>query len=201
MTQDSDNTDWKRVADFLFEVGMLRKTPRTGYQFLGSGNENVAEHSFRVAVIGHVLARKAGADVGRTVSLCLFHDVHEARTGDFNYVNRIYNTSRPELALAHALEGTGLREEVLGMWEELEGADSLEAQLAQDADQLDLILSLKEEKDLGNRYADKWLECAVPRLRTDMGRELAETILTTDQSDWWFIKPDKCWWTRGNGKK
>src|SRR6056297_635275 len=121
MTQESDNTNWKRTADFLFEVGMLRKTPRTGYQFLGSGRENVAEHSFRVAIIGHVLARRAGADAGRTVSMCLFHDVHEARTGDFNYVNRIYNTSNAELALTHALEGTGLREEVLEMWEELEG--------------------------------------------------------------------------------
>ena len=42
-----------RVVDFLNECGMLRKTPRTGYQFLGSGSENVAEHSFRTAVIGH----------------------------------------------------------------------------------------------------------------------------------------------------
>ncbi|MEQ8216458.1 MAG: phosphohydrolase, partial [Smithellaceae bacterium] len=27
------------IADFLFEVGMLGKTPRSGYQFLGSGKE------------------------------------------------------------------------------------------------------------------------------------------------------------------
>jgi putative hydrolase of HD superfamily len=25
------------IADFLFEVGMLKKTPRSGFQFLGSG--------------------------------------------------------------------------------------------------------------------------------------------------------------------
>jgi putative hydrolase of HD superfamily len=56
---------WKRLADFVFELGMLRRTPRTGYQFLGSGAENVAEHSFRTAMIGYILARKAGADVAR----------------------------------------------------------------------------------------------------------------------------------------
>ncbi|NCD24350.1 MAG: HD domain-containing protein [Deltaproteobacteria bacterium] len=191
---------WKRLADFIFELGMLRKTPRTGYQFLGSGAENVAEHSFRTAMIGYVLASKAGADVPRTVFLCLFHDVHEARIGDFNYVNRIYNTSNPELALEHALEGTGLSDAAVGMWHELEAAETLEARLAQDADQLDFIANLKEEQDLGNPYAAKWLEHALPRLKTDIARELAQAIQNTDQSEWWFARPDASWWRRGNGK-
>jgi putative hydrolase of HD superfamily len=191
---------WKRLADFIFELGMLRKTPRTGYQFLGSGAENVAEHSFRTAMIGYMLARKAGADVARTVFLCLFHDVHEARIGDFNYVNRIYNTSNPVLAFAHALEGTGLRVEVLELWHELEAGETLEARLAQDADQLDFIANLKEERDLGNPYAAKWLNHAVVRLKTDPALELARAILSTDQSDWWFVRPDESWWRKENGK-
>jgi hypothetical protein len=37
--------------------------------------------------------------------------------------------------------------------------------LAQDADQLDLMVNLKEAQDLGNRYAAKWLDCARQRLR------------------------------------
>ena len=192
---------WKRLADFVFELGMLRRTPRTGYQFLGSGAENVAEHSFRTAMIGYILARRAGADVPRTVFLCLFHDVHEARIGDFNYVNRIYNTSDPVLAFTHALEGTGLREEVLDMWRELETGETLEAKLAQDADQLDFIANLKEEQDLGNPYAAKWLAHALPRLRTDVAREFAEVIRETDQSEWWFARPDESWWRKGNGKR
>ena len=57
------------LADFLFEAGMLRKTPRTGYQFLGSGGESVAEHSFRTAIVGYVLASMAGADVARTTAI------------------------------------------------------------------------------------------------------------------------------------
>jgi putative hydrolase of HD superfamily len=35
--------------------------------------------------------------------------------------------------------------------------ESLEAKLAYDADQLEMIVALKEYKDLGNRYADEWL--------------------------------------------
>ena len=189
-----------RLADLVFEAGMLRKTPRTGYQFLGTGAENVAEHSFRMAVIGYILAQRAGADAGKTVMLCLFHDLHEARTGDFNYVSRAYNTSQRTRALQDGLKGTGLSEPVLGLWHELEDAQSLEAQLAHDADQLDLMANLKEELDLGNAYAAKWMEAAKPRLRTPWGKELAEAIENTDHTDWWFKGPDESWWRRKNGR-
>lgn len=188
-----------RIVDFFNECGMLRKTPRTGYQFLGTGSENVAEHSFRTAVIGHVLALMAGADVARTTYMCLFHDLHEARTGDFNYVAHIYNKSRRTEVLEHATEGTGLGEDILGYWKELEETETLEARLAQDADQLDFILNLKEELDLGNRYAGQWLESAVQRVRTEWGRDLARTIVETDHNDWWFLGPDRDWWARKNG--
>ena len=190
-----------RVADFLFEVSMLRRTPRTGYQFLGTGAENVAEHSFGTAVIGYALAAMAGADPARTVLLCLFHDVHEARTGDFNYVNKLYNTQQPRRALADGLAGTGMSRGVLDLHDELEEARSLEARLAQDADQLDLMVNLKEQRDLGNPYAAKWLACALERLRTPEGRELARTIMETDHTDWWFKGPEACWWERKNGKR
>lgn len=191
----------KRLADFLFEAGMLRKTPRTGYQFLGTGSENVAEHSFRTAVAGYVLAKMAGADTSRTAMLCLFHDLHEARTGDFNYVNRIYNQSDRSASLKDATEGTGLGEDILGMWDELEDADTIEGRLAQDADQIDMILNLKEQWDLGNQYAKKWMDSALKRLRTPEGKALAERIATTDHTDWWYLAPDESWWTRKNGKK
>ncbi len=185
----------QRLTNFLFEVGMLRKTPRTGYQFLGSGQENVAEHSFRTTVIAYVLASLTGADMGRTMGMALFHDLHETRIGDFNYVNRIYNSRNALLALEHALEGTGL-DEVIQWWHELEGENTLEAQLVHDADQLDLILNLKQEQDLGNPYAAKWIDCAVPRLRTDAAKDLAEVILRTDHTDWWFTGPDPSWWRK-----
>ena len=189
-----------RMADFLFEVRTRRRTPRTGYQVLGSGSENVAEHSFGAAVIGYALAGMAGADPARTVLLCLFHDVHEARTGDFNYVNKLYDATDARRALADGLKGTGMSGDVLALHDELEEARSVEALLAQDADQLDLMVNLKELKDLGNPYASKWLDCALGRLRTPQGRELAQAIMTTDHTEWWFLGPEPIWWERKNGK-
>lgn len=186
----------QRLTDFLNEVGMLRHTPRSGYAFLGSGKETVAEHSHRTAVIGYALAKKTGVDAARTVMLCLFHDVPEARTGDFNYVNRLYDTSREREALGDAVAGTGLEEDVLSIWDEHAARETPESLLAHDADQLDLILNLKRESDLGNRYADVWLKSALPRLRTDIAKELAQTIVQTDHTDWWYLGPEQKWWEK-----
>ena len=195
----ADRPRLTRVADFLFEAGMLRKCPRSGYQFLGSGGESVAEHSFRTAIIGYVLASLAGADAERTAMLCLIHDFHETRTGDFNYVNSMYNTSRQRLAMEHALTGTGLVERLLPLWDEQDAGSSLEAALAKDADQLDLLLSLVEERNLGNPQAAKWLEPAMERLNTDQGKELARHIATADHTDWWFKGPEPSWWINKKG--
>ena len=80
----------KAIINFLFEVGMLKKTPRTGYQFLGSGRESVAEHTFRTAIIGYILSLEEKVDPYKTILMCLLHDLPEARTGDHNYVNKHY---------------------------------------------------------------------------------------------------------------
>lgn len=173
---------------------MLRHTPRSGYAFLGSGKENVAEHSYRVSVLGYALARLAGADPARVTFLCLFHDLHEARTGDFNYVNHRYNQCRAREALEDATQGTGLAEDILGFWDELADGRSLEAELAHDADQLDLICNLHVELSKGNAFAEEWLDSALKRLRTPLARELAEAVLRTDPNRWWYGQVDKGWW-------
>ena len=55
--------------------------------------ETVAEHSFRVGIVGMTLAMIEGADAGHTAALCLLHDAHETRTGDVPAVGRAYVTT------------------------------------------------------------------------------------------------------------
>ena len=52
--------DNKKIANFLFEVGILAKTPRSGFHFLGTGEQSVAEHINRVSYIGYILALMDG---------------------------------------------------------------------------------------------------------------------------------------------
>ncbi len=187
----------KSLANFFFEVGMLKRTPRTGFQFLGSGAESVAEHSFRTAVIGYTLAKMdGGVDVGRVLQLCLFHDVPEARTGDLNYVNKKYVKVDEGKAVADLARTLPFGDEYLETLREFGEANSPEALIAHDADQLEMILALKEYKDLGNRYAEEWYPFSVRRLKTETARRLAETIWSTDSSRWWF-DDDEEWWVNG----
>lgn len=184
----------KEMVHFLFEVGMLKKTPRTGYQFLGSGEESVAEHSFRTAIIGYVLSlQEVGTDCMKTVLMCLFHDLPEARTGDHNYVNKKYVKVDEEKAIRDLVRSLPFAGEIMAHIREFNRADSLEARLARDADQLDLILELKEQQDLGNKYAGEWLSYAVERLVTENAKKMAHEILNTDSTDWWFERKKELW--------
>ena len=74
-----------------------------------------------------------------------------------------------------------------------------ESLIAHDADQLSLILQLKEYGDLGNKYSKEWIEFAVKRLSTEAAKELAEVIINTDSSEWWF-KDKSDWWINANNK-
>jgi len=187
----------KNLANFLFEVGMLKRTPRSGFQFLGSGAESVAEHSFRTAIIGYTLAQLDGqADIGRVMQLCLFHDVPEARTGDLNYVNKKYVTTDEQRAVDDLARTLPFGDDYRATLGEFIDGESHEAQLAHDADQLEMILALKEYRDLGNRNADEWYPFVVKRLKTPAAQELAESIWTTDSSKWWFDDDSK-WWVKG----
>lgn len=188
----------KRVVEFLFEVGMLKKTPRTGYQFLGSGSESVADHSFRTAVIGYTLAtQEPAADLNKVILMCLFHDFPEARTGDHNYVNKKYVKADEEGALRDQVRDLPFGNEVIALANEFNEDVTLEAQLSRDADQLDLILELKEQLDFGNPNAKDWLDFAVKRLLTENARRMAREILATESTNWWFDKKTD-WWINGS---
>ena len=191
---------YKKIINFFFELGMLKKTPRSGFQFLGSGRESVADHSFRVAMIGFSLARMVGdVDPFKVVCLCLVHDLPEARTGDQNYVNKRYVTVDEAGAIDDLTDPLPFGDELKGLLKENRKAETPEAMLCHDADKLDLILELKEQHDLGNCYANKWIHFVRQRLVTPIGREIAEQILTTDSTDWWFKDHDD-WWGKNHGE-
>jgi putative hydrolase of HD superfamily len=183
-----------RLSEFLYEAAMLKRTPRTGYQFLGRGHENVAEHSFGTAAIAYALGRMSrGVNMERLLLLALFHDLAEARTGDLNYVNKRYVTAREKEAFRDAARGLPFSEELGSVNDEWLEGRSLEANLAADADQLDMILELKRLLEHGWRQAGDWLEYAPKRLRTEEGQRLCREILAAGPDDWWFERRDDLW--------
>jgi putative hydrolase of HD superfamily len=49
----------RQLLNFISEAGMLKRVKRSGWWVLGiKDSESVAEHSFRCAVIGYVIAKE-----------------------------------------------------------------------------------------------------------------------------------------------
>ena len=190
----------KNIVNLLFEVGMLKKTPRSGFQFLGSGCESVAEHTLSTLFIGYTLCKlESDVDELKVLKICLVHDLPEARTGDMNYVNKKYVTVDEEKVVRELAEPLFFGDEIKSSISEFNEKKTKESLIAHDADQLSLILQLKEYGDLGNKYSKEWIEFATKRLYTDTAKKLAETIMNTDSSEWWF-KDKSDWWINGNNK-
>jgi putative hydrolases of HD superfamily len=191
----------KSIANFLYEVGILSKTPRSGFHFLGSGEQSVAEHTNRVVYAGYVLATlEKNVDVGKVMKMCLFHDLAEARTSDLNYVHQKYVQANEESAITDLTRTLGFGDEILAILTEHKERKSKEALLAKDADIIDWILSLKEQVDIGNSRAESWLPSAKKRLKTQVAKNLAEEILQTNSDEWWFADKDDDWWVHRDKK-
>lgn len=189
------------VTHFLFEVGMLKRTPRSGLQFLGSGSDSVAEHILRTTYIAFALGRLVPeVDRDRMLLMALLHDLPEARTGDLNYENKKYVQVDEAAAVRDLAQGVPFGAELQELVDEFNGRSTLEARLANDCDQLELLLLLKEEKDRGNPQADDWIPFALKRLQESISKELAQRILATHSSDWWFQDRGDWWVWAGRDK-
>src|SRR3990167_5283700 len=176
--------DIKPIINFLFEVGILSKTPRTGFHFLGSGEQSVAEHVHRVLYVGYVLATlENDVDAGKVMKMCLFHDLAEARTSDLNYVHQKYTHSDEETAIKDLAKTLEFGDEILDILKELKERKTKEALLAKDADQIEWLLSLKEQVDIGNSRAETWIPSVLKRLKTKVAQDLANKIVKTNSDD------------------
>jgi 5'-deoxynucleotidase YfbR-like HD superfamily hydrolase len=175
------------VASFLFEMGHLKRVPRAGWLLLGVPQpETIAEHSFRVGLVGMALAAIEGADVGHTAALCLLHDAHETRIGDVPSVGRAYvTTAAPEAVSAH--QTSGMPDAAAKAFQELtaefEAGETIEAQVARDSDKLETLLQAVEYQAQGHDTS-AWQETSIGALRTESAKQLAQAISATDPQ-WW----------------
>jgi len=174
----------KKIADLLFEAKILKEIPRSGYQFLGAGKESVAEHSFCTTFIGFVIAQlRPEVDALKLVNMCLLHDLPEARIGDLNTVHKKYVIADENKALKDATAGVSFGKKMAQLISEFKDGDSPEARLARDADQIALILDLKELIDIGYEPPKTWIQNVIDRLRTETGRQIAAAVMQTGRDN------------------
>ncbi len=186
-TAGKKNESYKGVVNFLFEVGMLAKTPRSGFHFLGTGEQSVAEHVNRTIFIGYALAKIDGTvDVLKVLKMCIFHDISETRISDLNHIHQKYVERREQSAVQDISDSVPFGKDMFETLEEYEKRASKEALLVKDADTLEWLIALKEQYDTGNIRALEWMKIGISMLKTKYGKEMPEAILKTNSNDWWF---------------
>lgn len=202
---------YSQIADFVYETGIHSKTPRSGFWFLGSGEQSVAEHLFHTAMITYALANlEPKVDRHKAVLMALFHDIGEGRTSDHNYIHQRYGRLAEANAVEDISKSVPFGGEIFQLFNEEQARETLEARVVKDADQLEWITTLRGEEAKGNEKAKEWIAIAVKRLRTDSGKKLAKYLLKTHPDRWWFDKKDAWFvdrdqkfkkWGNGQNKK
>jgi putative hydrolase of HD superfamily len=139
------------VLEFLRQAEQMKTVKRSAFTTTGEV-ESVAEHSWRVALMAMLVAPQfPDIDAGRLVRMCLVHDLGEAIGGDIpapEQARRLANGAvegksaaerRDLLTLVDPLPRVQ-RDEIVGLWDEYEAAETPDAKLAKALDKLETIL-------------------------------------------------------------
>jgi putative hydrolases of HD superfamily len=176
------------ITGFLYEIGLLKRYPRTGWLLAGvAAPESVAEHSFRASVTASVIALMEGADPQRASFLALWHDSQETRITDLPHLTKRYVaaavnervTSDQVRPLPPAIADV-IRAAVA----EYEASETLEARCARDADKLECLLQAREYEDQGHRNVQPWIDSSLASLHTPSAKHLADEALSQGSLDW-----------------
>lgn len=140
--------------------------------------------------IAMILAEREGnVDTGKIAKMVLVHDIAESRTGDVDYLSRQYVVRNQELGIKDMLKDTVVDEEFYELWQEYEAHETKEAQIAKDADMLDIDFELAEQAFRGNKLLDELSETrkftADTKFHTKAAKEIFYQLRETSPMDWY----------------
>lgn len=168
--------------NFLLRAGRLRSIIRAGQEIVPVENpESITGHSYRLALLSMVYARKLGLDVCKCMEMALIHEIPEAAAKHFAYTDTNINSKeKNRTALNNFLNGLPEKRIILNIWEEYSRGISNEAKLIRDLDKAEMILEILESlKDKRSSLGSKDLEVFIrsTNLKTEAGRKLCNKIL------------------------
>ena len=198
MSDSAKTPNFTKLVNFMFEVQLLSSVERSGYRVLGGVKQSVTEHCYNMAMFAYAISQiLPDIDSFKLMKMCLFHDLPEVRTGDQHYINKKYVQADEEQVILDQSESLIDGAEYIQLLREFNAGETLEAQIAKDIDQLEFLLILKRAKDIGHNDADRWAYYGQQRVKTEIGKRIAEAIKNTRSDAWWFTD-DENWWVNGN---
>ena len=191
MRQSKRGKDLGPLVDFIAEAGLLKLTRRSGWSVLGIKNaESVAEHSFRCAVIGYLLAKTERACGYKVLLMTLLNDVHEARITDLHKMaQRYFDIEKAEDSSYREQIGSlppDIKSELSLLRREYTAQKTKESIVARDADILECLVQAKEYHDFGYARAHQFMRKAPEFLKTKSARRLWRLAKDKDLNSWWL---------------
>lgn len=185
-----------KIVNFFFEIASLRRLTRSHRQVIQDVNDNVSDHSFRVAVIGMILAKLEKCNTDKVIKIALFHDMAEARTGDANAINKYYLDLHEKEAINDQVQDLPVSKEIIELFREYEERETKESIVAKDADMLDQMI-LQQEYFFKDKENNKlWQNYTEQRLTTNNAKILALKIRESNPFEWLYSLVE-----RKSGKK
>lgn len=140
----------KTFVDFFTEAGKLKGMPRRGWVIRGIKNpESIAEHTFRVALLGWFLGKKKGGlNIEKILKMALIHDLCEVYAGDITPYDSVISEDKKKM------------KEVLKTWprfSEKKRKKLLKDKYEKEKKALDQILSGLSD-DLKKEVKNLWLD-------------------------------------------
>ena len=180
----------RKILDLICEAGLLKRIRRSGWWVLGiKDGESVAEHSFRCAVIGYIIAKMEKVSPYKVLLMTLMGDLHEARINDLHKMAQRYvDFERAEdRALLEQIQDLpiAIKSEIVGLHKEYRIQRSKESVIARDADILECLIQAREYQEHGFKQAEKFFQKAPQHLKTKSARRLWKLAKTTPLNNWW----------------
>jgi putative hydrolase of HD superfamily len=141
-----------RKLEFLRGAERLKDTTRTAFTSEGR-QETVAAHTWRLCLMALVLEDHfPGVDFARLIKMCIIHDLGEAISGDIPAIHQDPEGSKTDQERKDLLEllaplSDDLRDHIVELWDEYEGASTDEAKLAKALDKMETILQHNQGKN------------------------------------------------------
>ncbi len=183
-----ENKDAAGLAQFAFEMGVLKRLRRAGWWHAGVRDpESVAEHSLRVSQLAALIAAQEGADPARAALLAIWHDSQETRTGDLPHSAKPYVSGPDPQAITAdqvACLPEAAAETVREAVAEYETRSTPEARCAHDADKLECLLQAIEYRAVGNSGVQGWIDSSRKGLVTPTAQRIADAALVTSPLAW-----------------
>jgi putative hydrolase of HD superfamily len=176
------------AMSFIFETGTLKRAARTGWWIAGIKDpESIAEHSFRTAIIGMILAGMEGADPARVSMMCLLHDTQETRITDIPHIAKRYLSAAANTDVTAdqvAACPPTVAEAITAAVAEYEAGDTIEAVVARDADKLECLVQAVEYRHQGVDTVQRWIDSSRAALKTASAHRLADAALSGQPLAW-----------------